>query len=192
MSDRIRTFVAIDFPAVPMRVVVDDLAGLGRSVKVAAEPFHLTLKFLGDTDRNTVDHIVRTIADVAQQHTSFDVELARVDAFPRRERPSVIWVGLSPIEPLIELAGDLESRLEPIGFPRESRPFQPHVTIARIKGRPPRELADLFELYGTETFGTETVRQIHLYQSELRPQGPEYTVLSTVSLKPLEPDSTKG
>ena len=74
--------------------------------------------------------------------------------FPARNDPSVSGSDSRPPSRLIALANDLEAHLEPLGFPRESRPFQPHVTIARVKGRPPHELADVFDLYGEETFGT--------------------------------------
>jgi 2'-5' RNA ligase len=80
------------------------------------------------------------------------------------------------------LANEFELRLELFGFARESRSFHPHLTLARIKGRPPRELFDIIRR-GSEThFGTVEVRSIELIRSELHHNGARYSLISSHEL----------
>lgn len=182
MVDSIRTFIAIAVPISPLRGVLNDFAEIGRPVRVASEPLHLTLKFLGETGRDTVPAIYNALAEVALRHAPFEFLLAGIDAFPRRQRPSVIWVGADPEEPIRQLAADLESNLASLGLEREQRDFRAHTTIARVNGRPPRELDAVIELYRKEAFGVIAVNDIILYQSELSSTGPVYSVLATATL----------
>lgn len=182
MSETLRTFVAIDLPAAPLRDVLGELAGIGRPVKVVAEPLHLTLKFLGDTRRADLEQISTALKGVCVLHAPFEIEVSGIGAFPRPERPSVVWAGVSPAEPLAALAADLDAQLAPLGFPPEQRAFHPHVTLARVKGRPPQALAETMALYAEESFGTAVVREVMFYESVLSASGSRYTVLNRVVL----------
>ena len=182
MPERIRTFVAIDVPAQPVREILDELRDMGRPIRAAVEPLHLTLKFLGETDVASVVDVSRAVSTVASAHRAFDLPLRGIGAFPKIERPSVVWAGVVDEEPIAALVENLEIVLEPLRFLRETRPFHPHVTLARVKGRPPQQLRELLELYADETFGVVGVREVKFYQSQLTPAGPEYTVLHSALL----------
>jgi RNA 2',3'-cyclic 3'-phosphodiesterase len=182
MGEKLRTFVAIDIPADPLRDVLEELAGIGRPVKVVAEPLHLTLKFLGDTPRFMPDAVSAAITEVCSRHARLEFEIAGLGAFPRAERPSVVWAGVSPAEPLAALAAELDAHLEPLGFPPEQRPFHPHVTLARVKGRSPEALAEIMGLYAGESFGIAVVAEAHFYQSVLSTDGAEYRLLARAAL----------
>jgi 2'-5' RNA ligase len=182
MPERIRTFIAIDVPSEPFREVLDDLRDIGRPVKPVAEPLHLTLKFLGETEVASTARLSRQISEVTAAHGALELDFRGLGAFPRIERPSVVWAGLANGESITALADDLESQLEPLGYPRESRHFHPHVTLARVKGRPSQQLREMLELYADEAFGVAGVSEVRFYQSQLTPAGPEYSVLSTAVL----------
>jgi RNA 2',3'-cyclic 3'-phosphodiesterase len=182
MSETLRTFVAIDLPAAPFRDVLEELAGIGRPVKVIAEPLHLTLKFLGQTPRSALEQISAALSEVCAPHAPLEIELRGIGAFPRPERPSVVWAGVSPAEPLAALAAELDAQLQPLGFPPEQRAFHPHVTLARVKGRPPQALAEFMDLYAEESFGVAVVAEALFYQSVLSTDGAQYTVLSRAPL----------
>lgn len=186
MSETLRAFVAVRVPSSPpLHNVLGELAALGRPVKpIAAENLHLTLKFLGNTDRSWLPDIERVLGELASKISAFDVTLQGLGAFPKPSRPSVIWTGMTPPEPVIRLAGDVESTLATFGFSPETRPFHPHVTVARIKNRPPRELAALLERHAETEFAAFSVNEIALVQSELTPDGARYTPLSIAPLAP--------
>ncbi|MBX3437418.1 MAG: RNA 2',3'-cyclic phosphodiesterase [Planctomycetaceae bacterium] len=185
MSDVIRAFVAICVaPSPALRGILDDLASLGRAVKpVAIENLHLTVKFLGNTDPVWISGVEKVLQEIAASTPEFDVALQGLGAFPSPSRPLVIWTGMTPSEVVSRLASDVESALVRFGFAAETRPFHPHVTLARIKTRPSRELAGLLERHPETEFATFPVRAIVLMQSQLTPSGPRYTPVNVATLR---------
>jgi 2'-5' RNA ligase len=168
MPELIRCFIAIKIPGFdPLRRVLKELAQMGRALK-AVEPdnLHVTLKFLGDTDLDLIGEIGSLVEQTA-----------------RLERPSVVWAGLEGAETLTAIAADLETGLEELGFARENRPFVPHLTLARVKARPPESLRPLLSRHAKTEFGTATIDQVELIRSELRPEGAKYTVLASAPLQ---------
>ncbi|MBT4865183.1 MAG: RNA 2',3'-cyclic phosphodiesterase [Planctomycetaceae bacterium] len=182
MSDTARLFIAVKIaPSRPLRKIVARLGMLGRIVKpIDADNLHLTLKFLGETELALTPQISQCVEAAAAEHESFSMQLVGLGAFPHVRRPSVVWVGLQGAEPLVEIASELERLLQPLGFEQERRAFHPHVTVARIRSKPPRELATVLETEQSTEFGSADVTSVELYQSELRSAGPRYTVLSKV------------
>lgn len=185
MSEIVRAFVAVRIPPPPpLRAVLDELQAMGQSVKaVAAANLHMTLKFLGNIDTSWLAGIGRDLCETVSQRSAFDLTLRGLGAFPKPSRPSVIWAGVTPPDPMIQLAGAVEQTLVTFGFTAESRPFSPHVTLARIKRRPPEELSRLLERSADMGFGNFNVDEIILMQSELSPHGPRYTPLSVARLQ---------
>lgn len=180
MSKLIRTFVAVKIAApASLRKVISRLARMDRSIKESdPQSLHITLKFLGDTPPQAIPTIAATVAELAESTPAFSVRLLGIGAFPTKERPSVVWAGLQQADPLLQLVGGIEDRLQPLGFPKEHRDFRPHLTLARVKSRPPADLFQLFEEHGETDFGVTLLAGVEVLQSELRPQGPAYTVLA--------------
>lgn len=181
----IRTFIAVKVPPTPpLRKVLHRLGEVGRSVKpVEIEKLHLTLKFLGDVPPERIPEIAQALTKSVDDHSAFDVQLAGTGAYPDLRRPTVIWAGVQGGEPLGEIAEALEEELADCGFPRERRPFSPHLTLARVKSKPPAELFDIVETFSTADYGTVSIKDVIVYQSELQSTGPTYTPLAVVDLK---------
>lgn len=174
-----RTFVALPVPVSPaLRSLLVRLRTAGRGLRVAdAGDLHLTLKFLGATPCEQTADIVAAVDEVAGAHPATSVVLTGVGAFPDPRRPAVIWVGVSPIEPLAAMAHALETRLEGLGFPRELRRFQPHVTLLRVRTRPPADVFQLLLDHPATNFGPLRTSPIQWLRSDLHPSGPRYTLL---------------
>jgi 2'-5' RNA ligase len=69
------------------------------------------------------------------------------------------------------------------GLPPADHPFSPHLTLGRVKGfRHSYKLRDIMQTLPPETLGTFKVEAMHLVQSKLTSQGPEYTVLKKYPL----------
>ncbi|MFQ5731261.1 MAG: RNA 2',3'-cyclic phosphodiesterase [Planctomycetaceae bacterium] len=181
---QLRTFIAVSIsPSRELRCAIAAMGDMGAAVKpVAADNLHVTLKFLGDTPSERVPEIVAVTRDVAAAHERFELQLAGLDAFPRVERPSVVWVGIEGGEPLTAMAAELEGRLEQLGFEKERRGFTPHLTVARVRRKPPPTLFALFEQYAATNFGTTTVDRLTYYRSDLQSGTPVYSVLGTGEL----------
>jgi 2'-5' RNA ligase len=149
------------------------------------EKLHCTLKFLGDTDERQVPQIWGALESVASPFTAFPVSYRSVGAFPTWRNPRVIWTGMDdPAGNLMLLQHDLDRALAAIGIPEEDRPFHPHVTIGRVRGR--KNLRNLITTAETTTFesGPARIEEVQLIRSELRSGGSVYTILKSFSLKP--------
>lgn len=184
MSDSIRTFVAVKI-TVPsaLRPVLRSLATMNWPVAaVSPDNLHVTLKFLGDTPIELRDAIQKQIAESMIGQPPFVLRVAGLGAFPHVDRPSVVWAGLSDAEPLVSLAQRLEAALESHGFARESRPFHPHLTLARVKGRPPGELFELLRQHANTDFGTVEIPSVEFLRSDRERDGARYTTLAEYQL----------
>jgi RNA 2',3'-cyclic 3'-phosphodiesterase len=184
MSETLRAFFAVDIrcPAA-LRRVLTDLSGMGRAVKaVDPDQLHVTLKFLGATSAELLPGLTAILEAAARGEGAFDVALSGLGAFPGAHRPSVVWAALDRADPLQRLAATLEAAVEPLGFARESRPFTPHVTLARIKARPPAKLAEILRDGSESTFGEARIENVVLYRSDTTTHGPRYTPLARVLL----------
>lgn len=175
----IRAFIAIDLPEAARAALGEASQTVAaqlpeRSVRwVRPERMHLTLRFLGDTAVAKLPAIADAIDGLAAHHAPFEMALGGLGCFPNRKRPRVIWAGLdgNPA-PLLALKQGLDAVLEPLGWPREDRPFRPHLTIGRVKdGRRLRGIA-----WGAEVERVVVpVTAVVLIESELTRSGPIYT-----------------
>ena len=200
----IRAFVAVDLDADGRKALTraqevardrtlrefSRLAPEARVQWVRPDSIHLTLKFLGEIDDTKVEEIRRVLAPAIQAQARFSVEVGGFGVFPDLRAPRVLWVGLSgqhdETVTLARLAAEVDSGLDALGFPREARPFNPHLTLARIKERSRevgKALGDSGLLSQTETFGSLMVGTVALMRSELKPSGAVYTRLWEVPLK---------
>ena len=151
---------------------------------VRPDSMHLTLKFLGDIEETQVESIRQALASRVMTVPGFLVEVGSLGVFPDLRMPRVLWVGLSDqpghLQGLLHLAEQVETSLETLGFPRESKPFNPHLTLARIKERS-REvgkvLSDSGILKHETRLGSLPVEMISLMKSDLKPSGAVYAKL---------------
>ncbi len=148
------------------------------------ESIHLTLKFLGQVDRDQITSIQQALERSARQAAPFDLRIGGLGTFPDLQRPRVIWIGVEECQSLWKLKHQLEGELEYLGFPRDKRCFRPHLTLMRLKSAANREQLAGFLRSEAQAgdLGVLEVTAIHLYQSVLRPQGAEYQKLVTVEL----------
>jgi 2'-5' RNA ligase len=184
MSDSIRTFVAVNVDPLPeLLTVLKSLAAMRWPiVAVPPDKLHVTLKFLGETSLRMCAAIPHQIVQAVSGRPPIRLRVARLGAFPTVARPSVVWAGLVDAEPLAEIAERLEGLLEPLGFTRESRPFHPHLTLARIKGRPPRDLFDVLRHHAETCFGSMEVRSVEFIRSDRQRGGARYSTLASCEL----------
>jgi 2'-5' RNA ligase len=180
----IRTFIAVTVRATPaLRAAVAELDSLGKAVRAAGrEEWHVTLKFLGDTPLELVPEVAAIVARCAAAEPAFALRFSGLGAFPQASRPSVIWAGIPDAGPLVRIAAALDAELSPLGFAKETRPFHPHLTLARVKFKPPAQLGELLAQHPGTPFGESPVEEVELFRSELGPHGSKYTVLATAPL----------
>ena len=184
----IRSFIAIDFPEETRKALEDiqkELKQCGAGVRwVKPGSIHLTLKFLGNIQAAQVEDIALAVAQEVRDQPPITLGAAGLGAFPSRRKPRVIWIGMDgEVQRLTRIQAWVENALEPLGFVREKRPFQPHLTIGRVKDR--RKLQALIDAMAElkiPEFDSFDVTEIILYKSDLRPTGAIYTKLHRIPL----------
>ncbi|MGI9108290.1 MAG: RNA 2',3'-cyclic phosphodiesterase [Pyrinomonadaceae bacterium] len=149
-----------------------------------AEKLHLTLKFLGEIDAARIEDVSRAARRAAESSGACVVSLQEAGAFPPRGNARVLWLGLrDEAGRLAHLHEQLETQCARENFPRETRAFHPHITIARI--RIPNDAARRLAQLHTET-EFEPVRflvtEIVVIHSQPGAGGSRYTPLSRHTL----------
>ncbi|HTK82032.1 MAG TPA: RNA 2',3'-cyclic phosphodiesterase [Bacteroidota bacterium] len=183
----IRTFIALETPP-DIRASIDELLTTPKQVNAAVrwetpEKFHVTVKFLGDVDERKLPTIIAKIEQTVSTITGFEIEYGDIGMFPDRDHPRIIWIGChNPDRMLSRLKKELDSALRPFGFPIEARAFHPHITLARITGEKGKK--DLLSILENLTFEPRcaTVEEVVVMKSMLKPQGSEYSRLTSVRL----------
>jgi 2'-5' RNA ligase len=183
-----RLFVAINLPATVREAIYDDVAPVRASASglrwVGAGALHVTVKFLGEQQDRLVPEIDAALRKVGERHAPVSIRTTELGAFPNFRRPRVVWVGMSPASALGALAEDVDGVLAPLGIARETRAFQSHLTLGRVKDQlSARDAATLAEAaeacHPSRDFAVQTV---DLMRSELGPGGSRYSVLAAVPL----------
>ena len=167
-----------------------------RDIRISwAQPasIHLTLKFLGDMDEEVIDPLLVAVEQAIGSQTTMNVPLERLGAFPRSQSPRVLWVGPSEnwergaeAKRVAEIHGAIEQACEGLSFLRETRPFSPHLTLARIKVGERQvgvALAKSGVLNRPILLSSLAVESVMLMKSELKPTGSVYTRLWKARLK---------
>lgn len=188
MTASVRTFIAIKVkPQPPLIQLLTNLKEIfeGENIKwVNENNLHLTLKFLGDTSPVQVEQIKSVIRESGEKLPPLCFDLKGVGFFKRNRQPKVLFVNIEKEEILKQLAAEIDAKLFDLGFEKEKREFNPHLTLGRIKFLKNKHL-----FYKTiDEFKSNFIQQVEInevifYQSILKPDGPKYNPIIKVELK---------
>ncbi len=185
-----RLFIAVEIDRAVREAAVDIASRVRRRIEargrrlapagvtwVKADNLHLTLRFLGEVDDALAESVREAIA-APFRGEPFEGVLAGLGMFPPSGRPRVLWIGTREGEPrLVQLAEEVESRIEALGFQREARPFRGHLTLARFREPAAVEVRREAQIEDAVA-GRSKVGEVVLFQSRLSPKGPTYTALA--------------
>jgi 2'-5' RNA ligase len=184
----IRTFIAFDTPEQikkEMGVVQSELKKSNAEVKWEDEnKFHVTVKFLGDIEENTLPSVITKIESIVHTHSRFDVYYKGIGSFPNNKNPRVIWIGCGNNDGRLELfKTSLDVGLLSFGFEEEKRKFHPHITLGRVKSlKGVKNLTPMLEKLTFDSHVTK-INEILVMKSILRPEGSEYSLLKAIKLQ---------
>lgn len=175
-----RTFVALNLPPEErerLHAALEPLREKSLPVRwVAPEALHLTVKFLGDTESAAVEAVDEVLQTAAERRAPVTLRVGGLGAFPSLRRASILWVGVAGDAELASLQRELEPALSRLGFPREQRPFRPHITVGRARsGAKALDIERLGSLLDYEA--VITVETVELMQSVMGPDGSHYETL---------------
>lgn len=183
---QMRLFAAVPL-AEPAQGEVARLLGVLRAQDwpvrwVSDELIHITLKFFGEVPEERLDVIAEALRLAAAGADAMMLRLSSLGAFPTARRPRVLWAGIEPEPAFAALRERIESASDAIGFAREGTPFEPHVTLGRVReGQrlPPHGLEAPAVAVSPRTFLAD---ELALYESILTPTGPRYESRASIRL----------
>ena len=191
--EQVRSFIAIELPdevkSGLTQLQTQLKAGKHSAVKwVDPRSSHLTLKFLGNIAADKIDKITKALEAAAQGLPPFHLKVNGLGVFLNLSRVQVAWIGINgEVSQLSQLQQRLESNLSPLGFAPESRPFTPHLTLARLRERASLEERQSFgRLIASTKFEAVysfSVDAINLMRSQLTKEGAIYSQISSIKLK---------
>ena len=188
MNQPIRCFIAIEIPETIQNQLARIQGTLRKQIQKASwvkpSNIHLTLKFLGDVDPEDLEFIGEAIEGAVIHHRSFSLRIGGLGAFPNFARPRVLWTGVKVGgERVSALAQDINVALTDCGFSLDTKTFNPHLTIARLKARIDlRPFTNQYRQYDRIDGAEMSVNTISLIQSQLHPTGAIYSTLQSYSL----------
>ncbi len=165
----------------PERSVLDELEKLSKIdyVKtVKPENLQVDLRFFGELDEQEVSEVQKALS--ALEFNSFTIRLEGLGVFPGQGFVRVVWAGVKSEEVYV-LKQKVDQALSPLGY-APAKTFVPHLTLGRVKRKPDERLKKILSEDRDRFFQTQLVKEIRMYQSILKREGPEYSVLWRVKL----------
>ncbi len=193
----IRAFIAINLPPrlraslaqFKRELELAFVAGAARWVR--PEQIHLTLKFLGEVPEESLSDLKTALRRACQSSAPLELRADGLGCFPHPRNARVLWVGiLGDLDRLEELHACVEEQTRNWNVRDVARPFQPHLTIARVKDlrlADRRRLGETIAAHARASLGGWQVDRVDLMQSVLSPQGAEYKCLAAFALLGIEP-----
>ncbi len=138
-----RAFVAV----VPPPSVNRELDAVIRQLKqgdadqavrwVAADAMHITLAFLGQITESAAVPLIDALRKETADTESFELTVGSLGTFGDRRRTGgaqVVWAGLGgDVSKLQALHIRVNAAVRSVGLRVESRAFQPHITLGRVR-----------------------------------------------------------
>ena len=184
---KVRTFIAVKLSREAREEVLrilEELKKIKADVKwVSPETIHLSLKFLGNIEKEKIPGIEKQLREVCKDFSPFDIVLENIGTFPFWNRPKVLWVGIGQgRENVKKLARKIEKIMSAEGFEKESRDFKAHITIGRIKS--PRNTKRLQKISNDIRVrqAKSHIDKVILYRSELSGKGAVHTEIASFGL----------
>jgi 2'-5' RNA ligase len=186
-EESMRSFIGIDFS----RELKSEISSLQWELKTYAisgrwkyiDNFHLTLKFLGETDMKTAGRISETMKELCGSVPKFDLKISGLGNFPGNGCLRVVWLGLGgDVDKLISFQAEIDQSLGQLGFQREKRGYSPHITMGQDVVFH-TEFERIKELTGLKSFPEMTVDMVCLFKSEQIGKKRVYTVVDEFKLQ---------
>jgi len=184
----IRAFIAIPLPG-DVRLLLTDLQYRLKKAGIKAswpqpDRFHLTLKFLGETPCGHLAQIQKVMDQFSGQYPDLALAAGSLGAFPKTNKARVLWADIKgETRRLEQLYRKLDNSLQRIGIPGQTRPFSPHITLARIKVPvSSHTLEDLIQAYAHQWSDPFFPDCMALYKSTLSARGAVHTLMFQTKL----------
>jgi RNA 2',3'-cyclic 3'-phosphodiesterase len=137
------------------------------------ESWHITLQFLGNTEQEQYACVVERLRELR-----FEPVPVRIEELGFFDRAGVFFAGVDLSPELIALQQHITVATSQCGFVPEDRPYHPHITLARTKGRNGKHALRALQtrVHRQPNFGRFVAQEFVLYESITHPEGSQYTI----------------
>lgn len=177
-----RTFISVEFP----KEIIENIKTIQEQLKkqdlfigklTEPENIHLTLKFLGEIDKDKIEKVQERLKKIKLK--KFNTSLGKLGVFSEKFI-RIIWIKIKG-QKIHDLQKDIDKALINL-FPKEQR-FMGHITIARVKKVKNKEkLLNFLNEIGTKDLKFD-INSFYFKSSELTPSGPIYNVIEKYNSK---------
>jgi 2'-5' RNA ligase len=191
-DDVIRTFIAVDLPPSVLEALGQVSSQLQEKLPdtpvrwVNSQKMHLTLKFLGDISKKNIGMVEKILHSEASKRQAMEIGIGGIGAFPKMRHPRVIWIGIEAPAELFDLRRGIEDGVARMGYNYDKYDFTPHLTLGRISrkasARDVRTVGNVLHEFQVGFIGVARIGAVHLYRSDLHPDGAKYTCLYSAAL----------
>jgi 2'-5' RNA ligase len=183
-----RIFIALKVEAGPalLGMISSLKSGLQNdSIKwTSIDNIHITLAFLGDTHESLINDIRIMLAEKCGSYGKFSLTLKGCGLFRNFSDPRIIWTGIDLSDKLIQLNASIMNGLKALNIKMEDRPYNPHLTLGRIKHINDKDLLkSLIDRFQNTELQTVPISEVILYESILLQSGPIYQPLAKFTLE---------
>ncbi|MGJ7920381.1 RNA 2',3'-cyclic phosphodiesterase [Neobacillus sp. LXY-4] len=151
---------------------------------VHEQDYHITLAFLGSAEKSKLELAKEFVDGKMAGSKPFPLIINQLGTFGRKDSPRIFWAGVKQEDRLHSIRDHVFSACEQAGFQLETRPFHPHITIARKwMGTTPFPVVNFEESRNLDSPIVFLANKIVLYQTHLD-QIPKYEAVASYTLHP--------
>lgn len=180
-------FYAVQLPEEVKEQLKDRIENLKSDLPFKAwvhpQDLHITLAFLGNADQTKLEESRKLIQSALTNHSSFELILDHLGIFGRKDSPRIFWAGAEESASLKDVRETVFSSCRIAGFELETRPFSPHITLARKwTGEAPftYQMLESFNPFQSEKIKF-TAERVVLYRTHLG-KSPKYEPITIFPL----------
>ena len=145
--------------------------------------YHITLAFLGAVSPEKLQSVIQSVGDAINNQKTFTLEIEGLNVFGARQSPRIFWGAVNEVKPLFQLQEIVHNTCLAAGFALETRPYHPHITLARKWGG--SEDFNRDDLVTHNPFKEQAlsfqVSEVVMYKSNVE-NTPKYEAIATFSL----------
>ncbi len=174
-----RLFAGLEVPPHVTSVLEKLRGGLPGARWMEPSDYHITLRFIGDIGNRVAQEIDSLLADVSRRPLA--LRISGLGSFGG-DKPHSVFAAVEPTRELSDLQSEVDRLIRACGIEADKRKFQPHVTLARLKGASSLDVADYLSLRGWFPAQTFTADRFVLFSSRVTTGGGPYIVETTYPL----------
>ena len=145
--------------------------------------YHITLAFLGSVNPEQLQSVIQMVGESIKKQKPFTLEIEGLNVFGSQKSPRIFWGAVNEVNELFQLQEIVHKTCLAAGFSLETRPYHPHITLARKWGGNEDFKMDDLVTYNpfSEKALSFQVSEVVLYKSNLE-NTPKYEPVAVFSL----------